>query len=100
MADTTIRISTEALHSTATEVRNINKALDQDLTDIKQKMNALEATWRSDAADDIRQAMNNLQPRFDEYKSVVEAYATFLVNTAQSYENTESSIQNLASAFK
>ena len=63
-------------------------------------MNDLEATWKSDAASDIRAAMNALKPRFEEYKNVVESYAKFLVNTAQNYESTESGIQSNASAFK
>ena len=44
--------------------------------------------------------MNALKPRFEEYKTVVESYAKFLVNTAQSYESTESAIQNNANEFK
>ena len=99
MADS-IRISTQVLVDTATKVRDINKALDQKLADINKSMNDLEATWKSDAASDIRAAMNSLKPRFEEYKEVVESYAKFLVNTAQSYETTEGAIQNNANAFK
>ena len=72
----------------------------EKLADINKTMNDLESTWRSDAATDIRAAMNALKPRFEEYKTVVESYAKFLVNTAQSYDVTETSIQNNAGAFK
>lgn len=99
MADS-IKISTQVLVDTAGKVRSINDALDQKLADINKNMNDLEATWKSDAATDIRAAMNALKPRFEEYKAVVESYAKFLVNTAQSYESTESSIQSNANAFK
>ena len=68
--------------------------MDGKLADINKTMNDLESTWRSDAATDIRAAMNALKPRFEEYKTVVESYAKFLVNTAQSYDVTETSIQN------
>jgi len=74
--------------------------LDSKLADINKSMNDLEATWKSDAASDIRAAMNAMKPRFEEYKNVVESYAKFLVNTAQSYESTESAIQTNAQAFK
>ena len=83
MADS-IRISTQVLVDTADKVRSINKTLDDKLADINKNMNDLEATWKSDAASDIRAAMNALKPRFEEYKNVVESYAKFLVNTAQS----------------
>ena len=99
MADS-IKISTQVLHDTAEEVRTCNRNMDQKLADINKAMNDLEATWQSDAATDIRAAMNALKPRFEEYKNVVESYAKFLVNTAQSYEATESAIQNNAGQFK
>ena len=99
MADS-IRISTQVLTDTAAKVRNINNNLDAKLTEINKAMNDLEDTWKSDAASDIRMAMNALKPRFEEYKAVVESYAKFLVHTAQSYEATESTVQNTANEFK
>lgn len=95
-----IQVSSQVLHDTAEKVRTINKELDTKLAEINKNMNDLEATWKSDAANDIRSAMNALRPRFEEYKSVVESYAKFLVNTAQNYETTEAAIQSNASAFK
>ena len=80
MADT-IQISTQVLLDTAEKVRAINSTLDSKLADINKSMNDLEATWKSDAATDIRTAMNNMKPRFEDYKNVVESYAKFLVNT-------------------
>lgn len=99
MADS-IKISTQVLTDTAQKVRNCNSAMDQKLADINKNMNDLEATWKSDAATDIRAAMNALKPKFEQYKNVIESYAKFLVNTAQSYETTEGAIQSNAGAFK
>lgn len=95
-----IQISTQVLLDTADKVRSINTTLDSKLADINKNMNDLEATWKSDAATDIRATMNALKPRFEEYKNVVESYAKFLVTTAQSYETTEGAVQNNANAFK
>lgn len=99
MADS-IQISTQVLLDTAGKVRGINNTLDTKLAEINKSMNDLEATWKSDAATDIRAAMNALKPRFEEYKNVVESYCKFLDKTAQSYEATEGAIQTNASAFK
>ena len=99
MADS-IKISTQVLTDTAQKVRNCNAAMDEKLADINKSMNDLEASWKSDAADDIRAAMNALKPKFEQYKNVIESYAKFLVNTAQSYESTEGAIQSNANAFK
>lgn len=95
-----IRISTQVLKDTAERVRSINNDLDQKLAEISKNMNDLEATWKSDGSRDIIAAMNALKPRFEEYKTVVESYAKFLVNTAESYESTETTVQTNASAFK
>ena len=67
MADT-IQISTQVLLDTAEKVRAINSTLDSKLADINKSMNDLEATWKSDAATDIRTAMNNMKPRLFFYK--------------------------------
>lgn len=99
MADS-IQVSTQVLLDTAGKVRDCNSTLDQKLAEINKSMNDLEATWKSDAATDIRAAMNALKPRFEEYKNVVESYAKFLVSTAQSYETTESAVQSNASQFR
>lgn len=99
MADS-IKISTQVLVDTATKVREINKNLDDKLAEINSNMNSLQSSWKSDAATDIRAAMNALKPRFEQYKQVVESYAKFLNNTASNYDTTESTVQNNASAFK
>ncbi len=95
-----IKISTQVLTTTAEKVRSLNKTMDEKLADINTTMNALEATWKSDASTEIRGKMNALKPRFEEYKNVVESYAAFLVRTAQSYESTEAAIQSNANALE
>ena len=99
MADS-IKISTQVLMDTAQKVRDCNVQMDAKLADINKNMNDLQATWKSDAAEDIRAAMNAMKPKFQEYENVIESYAKFLVNTAQSYESTESAVQNNANQFK
>lgn len=99
MADS-IKVSTQVLIDTAKKVRDCNTNMDEKLADINKTMNDLQNTWKSDAAEDIRAAMNALKPKFEEYKSVVESYAAFLDKTAQSFEDTEQSVQTYASQFK
>lgn len=99
MADS-ITVSTQVLVDTAKKVRDCNTKMDSQLTDINKAMNDLQSTWKSDAAEDIRAAMNALKPKFEEYKSVVESYAAFLDKAAQSFEDTEQSVQTYAGQFK
>lgn len=99
MADS-IKISTQVLVDTAQKITTINTNLDEKLANINKEMNNLEATWTSDGAKTIREAMNALKPKFAEYKAVVDSYAEFLKSTAQKYETTEATVQSNASAFK
>lgn len=99
MADS-IKISTQVLRDTAAKVRSINADLDKKLAEINKEMNDLGSTWKSEAADEIRTAMNALKPRFEEYKNVVESYAKFLVDAAQDYDVNELTIKKNASQFK
>ena len=87
MADS-IKISTQVLTDTAQKVRNCNTAMDEKLADINKNMNDLEATWKSDAASDIRAAMNALKPKFEQYKNVIESYAKFLASRCCMSPNT------------
>ena len=95
-----IQISTQVLIDTAGQVEEINNNLDASLASINKSMNELEATWTSDAASDIRANMNALQPRFEEYKKIVDSYCKFLRTTAANYETTETTVQSNAGAFK
>lgn len=99
MADS-IKISTQVLIDTAGKVRTINANLDDKLSEINQKMNALKSSWKSESGESIREAMNALKPNFEQYKSVVESYAKFLEETAQQYETTETVITTNANQFK
>lgn len=95
-----IKITSQVVRGAAEKIKNLNMEMDTALSDIKSKMNALESTWQSDAGNEIRSAMNALQPRFNEYKEVVDSYVAFLNTTAQRYEETEQTVQSNASAFK
>ncbi len=99
MADQ-IKVSTQVLTETAGEIDRLNAQMGEKLRDINNKMQNLSATWRSDAAEEIRNAMNAMKPRFEEYQNVVDSYAKFLTSTAQSYESTEQAVQSNAQQFK
>jgi len=98
--DNSINITTEELISAAAELRNLNNSLTEGLKDAAAQMDALENTWNSTASTEIRENMNNMRPRFEEYMQIIESYAAFLVSTATAYEQTESNITSLADQFK
>ena len=63
-------------------------------------MNSLQSTWQSEASNTIITNFNKLESKFQDYKNVIDSYGTFLESTVDSYTQTESSINNNASAFQ
>lgn len=100
MAVEGIKITLNEVSSTANQIRSLNQNLTSVLAEVKQEMNALSAVWQSDASETIRAKFNNLQPTFDNFREVVDNYAKFLDQTVTTYNDTESQINNNASAFK
>lgn len=101
MADAmSINVSTQEMRDTAQEIRQRKTTLREYLNNINKKMNDLERSWTSEAATEIRKKMNAMQGRFNEYDTVVEKYASFLVKAAEMYEETEATAKRNASAFQ
>jgi WXG100 family type VII secretion target len=100
MAVEGIKITLGEVSSTASQIRTLNQNLTERLSEIKREMNALSATWNSDASNTIRGNFNAMQPKFESFREIVESYAKFLDNTVQAYNTTETNINQNASAFK
>jgi len=99
MADS-IKISTQVLHDTATEIRGYNQQMDDNLKQVDKAIDNLESTWKGVAGTTIRNIMNAFREKhFESYRAVVEEYAKFLDATAEQYETTENTIVNNTSRF-
>lgn len=99
MAIDGINISLDQVRSTATSISNINTDLYNKLQDVKKQMDGLAQSWQSDGSNTIRARFDGLQPKFEEYKAVVDSYVKFLNNATDVYDQTETNIVNNASAF-
>lgn len=93
-------ISTADVLATANSIRSLNDKLTAKLEEIQNEMRNLSNTWQSPAGETIRSNFDALAAKaFGNYKDIISAYATFLDNTAASYEATETQIQNNADLF-
>jgi len=95
-----IKITLGEVSKTSTTIRSLNQSLDTKLTDMQSQVNALSSTWTSDAGNTIVQKMKNMSGRFEEYKKVIESYASFLDQTVTNYDSVETNINRNAEAFK
>lgn len=95
-----IKITFSEVRTKATEISKCNDKLKGYLEDIKNNITKLDAEWTSDSSDTIRQKITGMQPKFDNYYTIIESYVTFLNSTATQYEQTESVINANANAFE
>lgn len=94
-----IKISLDEVSSTASTIRTLNTSMTSTLESIKKEMNNLASNWQSDAGETIRARFNTMSTSFEEYRKIVDSYATFLDDTVSTYETTENTINSNADAF-
>lgn len=95
-----ISISLQEVSDAAAKISSLNQQIYDHLQDMKQQMNALDGTWVSDAGETIRTKFNTASNRFEEQKSVIDAYVRFLELTVSSYDSLETAIQTNASGMQ
>ncbi len=95
-----IQISLNEVAETAARLRSLNSRMYEELSIMKQQMNALDGTWISQAGEEIRSRFNLFSARFEKEKEVIEAYAAFLDLTVNTYDALESSITGNASSIQ
>ena len=95
-----LTITTDELRTASKNVTDLNGQLSERLEDIRRKLNSLKNTWESEGADEVMQQFNNLNPKFDQYKRIVDSYADFLMKTAEQYEVTERTVKKNAGTLE
>ncbi len=96
-----INISINEVKSIAGEIRRLNDNLSNQLREIMNDMNSLEASWQSQASLTVREGVKAMEPKLANYTQIVESYAAFLDRTvADQYSSLEQRINNEAQQFK
>lgn len=95
-----IEVSTARLASTAEDIKTLNQNLTDQLAEIRKEVKELVNIWDSEASEVLRGDFESYAPKFQEYKEVVDSYVTFLKQTAEAYDKTETHIKSNADLFK
>jgi len=95
-----IRISFDEVSNAAQRLRSVNASMYDELNAMRANMNALNLSWISDGAEEIRSRFMQFANRFESEREKIEEYAHFLDLTVESYEALESSIQSNASSMQ
>lgn len=96
----TLTITLAQVQAAADNMRTQNQKLNHCLQDINTTMNQLAAYWQSPASETLRSRFHSLLPVFDKYQSIVESYARFLDQTADTYHSLEQQLQAGADQFR
>lgn len=95
----TIQISLQEVSGAASRISSLNQQIYDLLQAMKKDMNALDVSWISDGGREIRCRFNVFSARFDNQKSVIDAYVRFLEMTVSSYDSMESAITGNAATM-
>lgn len=94
------QVSTEEMRNIVTKMRNANNAMEDKLKSIQKVMANTGNCMNSASGEEIRTNMNNMTGKIEEYKSIIESYASALSLTAEEYESIEAAIKKNAEQFK
>jgi len=94
-----IYINHGSFESWANTVDKRNTVLLEKLHEIQRLIKSLEGEWESNGAVEIRQKIQNMESRFEDYHDVVDNYARFLRNTANEWKAIEQTITKNAEQF-
>ena len=82
------------------EIRNAADTLRKDVNNMSatldeatQTINGTAASWESAAAENLRARYTSLSVKFTDFYTAINNYATFLDNTAASYEKADKTIE-------
>ncbi len=94
-----VKITIAEVQQTANLIRVQNEKLDHCLKDIHMTMKQLATYWQSPAQTTLQARFQALLPVFDNYHAIVSSYASFLDQTAMTYQNLEKQLQTGADQF-
>lgn len=95
----TMTVNYGAFEGCAKEIGGYNDDLKKTLEGICATINALEATYQSNASTAIREKITNMKPIFNRYYQVVDNYVRFIRATGQAYKLIEDVNTNKANQF-
>ncbi len=81
------------------KIKTRNENLLQKLREIQKIINDTSGVYESDAAVSIREKINGMEPRIQDYYNVVDNFKIFISNTSQDVQAMEKGIASNADQF-
>lgn len=94
-----VHIRSQEVNEMAGQLQVYNGQLRTCLNEVTAKMRQLHLSWDSPAGFALQERFLQLLPVFERYEQVVEQYATYLRQTAQSYQDADSMLKQQAQSI-
>ena len=91
-----MEVRPEELRNAAAELRKYLASMKSANEDATNQVNGTASNWESNAAENLRGRYMNLSRNFDDFYTAIEKYATYLENTAASYDEADKTIEQKA----
>lgn len=86
---TNIIVNPTELENASQQISAWNDQLYNKLIEFKNMVTSLQETWQSRASERTMEAINNLAPRFEDYKATIDDYVVNMRAIAQEYSDKE-----------
>lgn len=94
-----ISVSYEGLRSSAEQMLNKVEAMKIALNKATNVMGKTEESFRSEAADMLREKYHSLYAKFPDFYDSITKYANFLTTTANKYQEADKNITQSAEEY-
>ena len=91
-----MQVNSVELRNAANNLRKNVSDMQATLDEATSTINGTAASWESAAAENLRARYTSLSQKFSDFYDAINKYATFLDNTAQSYEAADKKIEEKA----
>ena len=91
-----MQVNSVELRDGASVLREKVNSLQATLDEATQTINGTAGSWESQAAENLRSRYTALSSKFNDFYTAINNYATFLDNTASSYEAADKKIEERA----
>ncbi len=87
-----VQITSSEVNNYANQLRSLKLEMVQVFHEIQSHMESLPSVWNSPASQNFLSQFQSLYPIFESFNDGLEIYATFLAQTAQSYQENEQAL--------
>ncbi len=84
-----LMISSDEVLSYSQEMKALENEVQSIFLEVNQKMDQLQSIWDSPASQSLQSQFQSLKPVFQSYVQALDDYASFLNQTAISYQENE-----------